>query len=76
MEVFKGLAQDVGICIANTESAPNSVEDEPFEAIIRNLQQFRSARVVACFCEGLTVRGLLRATKRLNVAGEFLFVGR
>jgi len=77
MEVFKGLAQDVGICIAYTESAPSAGEDERrFEEVIRNLQPYRNARVVACFCEGMTVRGLLKATKRLNLSGEFLFVGR
>ena len=76
MEVFKGLAQDVGICIAYTESAPSAGEDERFDEVVRNLQPYKNARVVACFCEGMTVRALLRATKRLKVSGEFLFVGR
>ncbi len=76
MEIFKSLAQDVGICIAYTESAPSAGEDERFDDVVRNLQPYRNARVVACFCEGMTVRGLLKATKRLNVSGEFLFVGR
>ncbi|CAG2110120.1 unnamed protein product, partial [Medioppia subpectinata] len=75
MDVFKGLAQDEGICIAYTESAPSSGDDTRFDDVIRNLQPYRNARVVACFCEGMTVLALLRATKRLGLAGEFLWVG-
>ncbi|XP_054163269.1 metabotropic glutamate receptor 1-like [Oppia nitens] len=75
MDVFKGLAQDVGICIAYIESAPSSGEDERFDDIIMNLAPYRSARVVACFCEGMTVRALFRATKRLRMTREFLWIG-
>src|SRR5581483_3030535 len=76
MEVFKGLAQEAGICIANTESVSSSAYEEYFDGIVRNLILYRNARVVACFCEGWTVTALLKATKRLNVSGEFLFLGR
>ncbi|RWS01055.1 metabotropic glutamate receptor 1-like protein 2, partial [Dinothrombium tinctorium] len=76
MEVFKGLAQDARICIANTESVNNNAEDDEFDKVLRSLQQYSStARVVACFCEGMTVRGLLKAIRRLNVTGELLLVG-
>lgn len=77
MEVFKNLAQDAGICIANTETVFNNAEDDVLDAIVRTLIQYKStARVVACFCEGLTVRGLLKAMRRNNVVGELLLIGR
>lgn len=77
MEVFKSLAQEAGICIANTETVLNNAEDEVFDAVMRNLMVYKStARVVACFCEGMTVRNLLKATRRLNHVGELLFIGR
>lgn len=77
MEAFKTLSNDAGMCVAKIEPATNNAEDHAlFDRIIRNLREYKNARVVACFCEGMTVRGLLSATKRLNVSGEFLFVGR
>lgn len=77
MEVFKNLAQDAGICIAHTETVFNNAEDGILDEVVRTLIQYKSkARVVACFCEGLTVRGLLKAMRRNNVVGELLLIGR
>ncbi|XP_067125897.1 metabotropic glutamate receptor 1-like isoform X1 [Centruroides vittatus] len=75
IEVFIKLAQDAGICIATTDSVLSNAEDKAFDAIIRNLQKYPNARVVICFCEGMTVKGILRAAKRLNASGQFLFIG-
>lgn len=83
MEVFKNLAQDEGICIANTETVFNNAEDDIFDSILDTLLKYKqTARVVACFCEGMTVRGLLKAIRRHrlegrgDVTGELIFVGR
>lgn len=76
MEIFKTNAQDAGICIAYMESIPPNGDDEIFDAVVHNLLNYRNARVVACFCEGSSVRALLQAKKRLNVTTEFLLVGR
>jgi len=76
MEVFKGIAQDAGICIANTETVTNNAEDSIFDETVRSLQKYKSAKVVACFCEGMTVRGLLKAIRRLNATGALLLIGR
>jgi phosphoglycolate phosphatase-like HAD superfamily hydrolase len=54
----------------------SNAEDEVFDGVIRKLDEDKNARVVVCFCEGMTVRGLLAATKRLNLTGRFLFLGR
>jgi hypothetical protein len=54
----------------------SNAEDEVFDRVIRKLDEDKNARVVVCFCEGMTVRGLLAATKRLNLTGRFLFIGR
>lgn len=76
MEEFKSIAQDNGICLAYTESVPLIADPKHLDTVIHNLRQFRSARVVACFCDGMTVRALLQAIKRTKTAGEFLLIGR
>lgn len=76
MEIFKNLAQDVGVCLANTEVVTNNAEDEKFDEIVTSILQIKSVKVVACFCEGMTVRGILKAIRRLNATGKFLMIGR
>ena len=76
-EVFKNIAQEAGICIAQTEQVFNNAEDEAYDTVLKNLLMYKStARAVACFCEGMTVRNLLKATRRLEVAGDLLLIGR
>lgn len=50
-------------------------EDEKFEEMMANLQQDDTARVIVCFCEGMTVRGMLKAIKSLNMTNRFLIIG-
>ena len=76
MEIFKSYAQEANICIAYMESIPPNGEDEIFNQVLHNLMVYKNARVVACFCEGSSVRALLQAKKRLNLTTEFLLVGR
>lgn len=64
------------MCIAKEDSVLSNAEDEVFDSVVRKLDQDQNARVVVCFCEGMTVRGLLAATYRLNLTGRFLFLGR
>lgn len=40
-----------------------------------NLVQDDTARVIVCFCEGMTVRGMLKAIKSLNMTNRFLIIG-
>ncbi|KAG8194669.1 hypothetical protein JTE90_003139 [Oedothorax gibbosus] len=75
MDAFVKLAQDAGICIAASDSVMSHDEDHVFDQVVRNLQKYPNARVVVCFCEGMTVRGLLKATRRLNATAEFLLIG-
>lgn len=76
MDAFVKLAQEAGICIAASDSVLSHADDFIFDQIIRNLQKYPNAKVVVCFCEGMTVRGLLKAIKRLNATGDFLLIGR
>lgn len=77
MDEFKTNAHEDGICIANTEPLINNADDATYDKTLRSLLQYKStARVVVCFCEGLTVRGLLKAIRRLDVAGELVLFGR
>lgn len=45
------------------------------QVILQLLEDLR-ANVVVCFCEGMTVRNLLKAAQRNNVTSRFLFIGR
>lgn len=76
MEIFKSNAQEMGICIAHMESIPANGENSIFDGVVHSLMKYSNARVVACFCEGSSVKELLRAKKRLNLTTEFLLVGR
>lgn len=76
IQAFRELAEEADVCIAREDSVLSNAEDEIFDKVILNLKQDSNANVVVCFCEGLTVRGLLKATKRLNMTNHFLFIGR
>ena len=76
IEAFITAAQEEGVCIATTDTVPTGAQDSEYEAVIRNLNKTPSAKVVACFCEGQTATGLLRAQMRLNYTDRFIFIGR
>lgn len=76
MQAFRELAEEADVCIAREDSVLSTANDAMFDKVILNLKQDPNALVVVCFCEGLTVRGLLSATKRLNLTNHFLFIGR
>lgn len=40
-----------------------------------DLKEDKKANVVVCFCEGMTIQGLLKAIKRLNLEERFLLIG-
>uniref|UniRef100_A0A3P9IYF1 Metabotropic glutamate receptor 1 n=1 Tax=Oryzias latipes TaxID=8090 RepID=A0A3P9IYF1_ORYLA len=76
MEAFKELASQEGLCIAHSDKIYSNAGEKHFDRLLRKLRErLPKARVVVCFCEGMTVRGLLMAMRRLGVHGEFLLVG-
>ncbi|KAG5269845.1 hypothetical protein AALO_G00206840 [Alosa alosa] len=76
MEAFKELAHKEGICIAHSDKIWSNADEHNFDRLLLKLRaQLPKARVVACFCEGMTVRGILLAMKRQGLVGEFLLVG-
>uniref|UniRef100_A0A8C7HFU3 Metabotropic glutamate receptor 1 n=1 Tax=Oncorhynchus kisutch TaxID=8019 RepID=A0A8C7HFU3_ONCKI len=76
MEAFKDLASQEGLCIAHSDKIYSNAGEKHFDRLLRKLRErLPKARVVVCFCEGMTVRGLLMAMRRLGVAGEFLLIG-
>ncbi|XP_020793620.2 metabotropic glutamate receptor 1b [Boleophthalmus pectinirostris] len=76
MEVFKELAAQEGLCIAHSDKIYSNAGEKHFDRLLRKLRErLPKARVVVCFCEGMTVRGLLMAMRRLGIAGEFLLIG-
>lgn len=77
MEAFKELASQEGLCIAHSDKIYSNAGEKHFDRLLRKLRErLPKAQVVVCFCEGMTVRGLLMAMRRLGVFGEFLLVGR
>ncbi|KAK1786110.1 hypothetical protein P4O66_017835 [Electrophorus voltai] len=77
MAAFKEMAGKEGICIAHSDKIWSNAGEQNFDRLLLKLRShLPKARVVACFCEGMTVRGILMAMRRQNLAGEFLLVGR
>ncbi|GFR83171.1 metabotropic glutamate receptor-like Protein [Elysia marginata] len=75
MEAFKDRAIEKGICFGAEDNVASTAGDEDFDTVVDNLLKWPNATVVVCFCEGMTVRNLVRATRRKNVEGAFLFIG-
>ncbi|XP_061552892.1 metabotropic glutamate receptor 1b [Phycodurus eques] len=76
MEVFKELASQEGLCLSLSDKIYSNAGEKHFDRLLRKLRQrLPKARVVVCFCEGMTVRGLLMAMRRKGVAREFLLIG-
>ncbi|NXL56297.1 GRM1 protein, partial [Chordeiles acutipennis] len=76
MEAFKELATQEGLCIAHSDKIYSNAGEKSFDRLLRKLRErLPKARVVVCFCEGMTVRGILIAMRRLGVLGEFLLIG-
>ncbi|XP_043924754.1 metabotropic glutamate receptor 1 [Protopterus annectens] len=76
MEAFKEVASQEGLCIAHSDKIYSNAGEKSFDRLLRKLRErLPKARVVICFCEGMTVRGLLMAMRRLGVVGEFLLIG-
>ncbi|KAM7179046.1 metabotropic glutamate receptor 5 isoform 2-T2 [Macrochelys suwanniensis] len=76
MEAFKDMSAKEGICIAHSYKIYSNAGEQSFDKLLKKLRShLPKARVVACFCEGMTVRGLLMAMRRLGLAGEFLLLG-
>ncbi|KAK7907782.1 hypothetical protein WMY93_016394 [Mugilogobius chulae] len=76
MEAFKEIASQEGLCIAHSDKIYSNAGERHFDRLLRKLRErLPKARVVVCFCEGMTVRGLLMAMRRLGVFGEFLLIG-
>uniref|UniRef100_A0A1A8L819 Metabotropic glutamate receptor 1 n=1 Tax=Nothobranchius pienaari TaxID=704102 RepID=A0A1A8L819_9TELE len=76
MEAFKAMAAKEGICIAHSDKIYSNAGEHNFDKLLQKLRgHLPKARVVACFCEGMTVRGILMAMTRQRLVGEFLLVG-
>ncbi|XP_051954903.1 metabotropic glutamate receptor 1-like isoform X1 [Xyrauchen texanus] len=76
MEAFKELAAEEGLCIAHSDKIYSNAGEKHFDRLLKKLRErLPKARVVVCFCEGMTVRSLLMAMRRRGVAGEFQLIG-
>uniref|UniRef100_A0A674NTN1 Metabotropic glutamate receptor 5 n=1 Tax=Takifugu rubripes TaxID=31033 RepID=A0A674NTN1_TAKRU len=76
MEAFKDMAAKEGICIAHSGKIWSNAGEQSFDRLLERLRaHLPKARVVVCFCEGMTVRNILMAMRRQGLVGEFLLIG-
>ncbi|KAF6720899.1 Metabotropic glutamate receptor 5, partial [Oryzias melastigma] len=76
MEAFKDMAAKEGICIAHSGKIWSNAGEQSFDRLLERLRaHLPKARVVACFCEGMTVRNILMAMRRQGLVGEFVLIG-
>ncbi|XP_063697705.1 metabotropic glutamate receptor 1-like [Culicoides brevitarsis] len=75
IQAFRELAEKYDVCIAREDSVLSNADKSQFDDVLRNLEYDKLANVVVCFCEGMTVRGLLASMERLNLSDRFLFIG-
>ncbi|XP_040196043.1 metabotropic glutamate receptor 5 isoform X4 [Rana temporaria] len=76
MEAFKDMSAKDGVCIAHSYKIYSNAGEQNFDKLLKKLRShLPKARVVVCFCEGMTVRGLLMAMRRQGMVGEFLLLG-
>ncbi|XP_077341141.1 metabotropic glutamate receptor 5 isoform X5 [Lithobates pipiens] len=76
MEAFKDMSAKDGVCIAHSYKIYSNAGEQNFDKLLKKLRShLPKARVVVCFCEGMTVRGLLMAMRRQGIVGEFLLLG-
>ncbi|KAF7666049.1 hypothetical protein LDENG_00118210 [Lucifuga dentata] len=76
MEAFKDMAAKEGICIAHSGKIWSNAGEQSFDRLLERLRaHLPKARVVACFCEGMTIRNILMAMRRQGLVGEFLLIG-
>uniref|UniRef100_A0A2K5U693 Receptor ligand binding region domain-containing protein n=1 Tax=Macaca fascicularis TaxID=9541 RepID=A0A2K5U693_MACFA len=77
MDAFKELAAQEGLCIAHSDKIYSNAGEKSFDRLLRKLRErLPKARVVVCFCEGMTVRGLLRNMRRCGAKGKKAKIGR
>lgn len=77
MEAFKDMAAKDGLCIAHSDKIYSNADEQSFDRLLEKLRaHLPKARVVACFCEGMTVRGILMAMRRQRLVREFVLLGR
>uniref|UniRef100_H2TE84 Glutamate receptor, metabotropic 5b n=1 Tax=Takifugu rubripes TaxID=31033 RepID=H2TE84_TAKRU len=70
------MAAKEGICIAHSGKIWSNAGEQSFDRLLERLRaHLPKARVVVCFCEGMTVRNILMAMRRQGLVGEFLLIG-
>ncbi|XP_053561046.1 metabotropic glutamate receptor 5 isoform X3 [Bombina bombina] len=76
MEAFKDMSAKDGVCIAHSYKIYSNAGEQSFDKLLKKLRShLPKARVVVCFCEGMTVRGILMAMRRQGIIGEFILLG-
>ena len=76
MVEFHEMLAESNICIATQDNVPDEEDYAAHDRVVVNLLQTERARVVVCFCEGNTIKRLLRVIERRGLQGHFLLLGR
>uniref|UniRef100_A0A7N8XQ29 Metabotropic glutamate receptor 5 n=1 Tax=Mastacembelus armatus TaxID=205130 RepID=A0A7N8XQ29_9TELE len=66
----------IGIKLSHSSKIWSNAGEQSFDRLLERLRaHLPKARVVACFCEGMTVRNILMAMRRQGLVGEFVLIG-
>lgn len=77
LKVFFLLIAFAPVLRVSTGKIWSNAGEQSFDRLLERLRaHLPKARVVACFCEGMTVRNILMAMRRQGLVGEFLLIGR
>ncbi|XP_071956775.1 metabotropic glutamate receptor 1-like [Antedon mediterranea] len=77
MDAFVEEAGEAGICVATRQKAKQSDSDDInlFTKMVQRFFEKNTTRIVVCFCQADTVRGLLKAIGKLGYKNKFLIIG-
>lgn len=75
MKILRDYASDFGVCVAKTVAIASSDDPSIYSDAIVQLKD-NKAKVILCFCEGLTIQELLKAIRRHKLTNEYLLIGR
>ncbi|XP_015196758.1 glutamate receptor, metabotropic 6a isoform X1 [Lepisosteus oculatus] len=76
VEAFMQISREAGgLCIAQSLKIPREPKPGEFDKIIKRLMETSNARGIIIFANEDDIRRVLKAAKKANLTGHFLFVG-
>lgn len=64
------------ICIAVSVHVPQPHQQKMYANAITELFKDKRAKVIVCFCDGVTITNLYHEIREQNLTGNFMIIGR